>query len=187
LIETERLIIRLPLPADVPEIVRYYSSNRDFFQPVSPTFVDDMFDPKAWLEQVRIRDVEFTAGEAMRAFIFARAEPSRIVGNLSLTQVIRGALQSCVVGYNLAQDEQHKGYMTEAVRAAVDFAFQHWNLHSVRAGYMPRNAASAAVLARCGFTIEGQANAYLLINGRWEDHVLVGITNPDWVASQAPS
>jgi len=187
LIETERLIIRLPQPADVPEIVRYYTDNRDFFQPVSPTFVDDMFDPKAWLEQVRIRDVEFTAGDAMRAFIFTRPDPSRIVGNISLTQVIRGALQSCVVGYNLAEDQQHMGYMTEAVHAVVEFAFHTWNLHSVRAGYMPRNTASAAVLARCGFAIEGQASAYLLINGRWEDHVLVGITNPVWAAPQAAS
>jgi len=40
---------------------------------------------------------------------------------------------------------------------------------------------------RCGFVIEGHAKAYLLINGRWEDHVLVAITNPDWVAPQRAS
>ena len=187
MIETERLIIRLPEKDDVPEIVRYYTDNRDFFQPFSPTFVDDMFDAKAWLEQVRIRGVEFTNGDAMRAFIFASAEPSRIVGNISLTQVARGALQSCVVGYNLAEDQQGRGYMIEAVRAAVDFAFRSWNLHSVRAGYMPRNERSAAVLARCGFVIEGHASAYLLINGRWEDHVLTAINNPNWVAPQSAS
>jgi len=187
LIETERLIIRLPVNEDVANIVDYYTENRDFFQPFSPTFVDDIFDPKAWLEQVRIRGVEFTAGESFRAFVFARAEPSRIVGNLNLTQVMRGVQQSCVVGYNLAENQQGKGYMTEAVRAAVDFAFRTWNLHSVRAGYMPRNTPSAAVLERCGFVIEGHAKAYLLINGRWEDHVLVAITNPDWVAPQRAS
>ena len=187
MIETERLIIRLPEKEDVPEIVRYYTQNRDFFQPFSPTFVDDIFDAKAWLDQVRIRGLEFTAGDAMRAFLFSRAEPSRIVGNLNLTQVVRGVSQSCVVGYNLAEDEQHKGYMTEAVRAAVDFAFHTWNLHSVRAGYMPRNERSAAVLARCGFVIEGHASAYLLINGRWEDHVLTAITNPEWIAPERAS
>ncbi|HXB04460.1 MAG TPA: 30S ribosomal protein S5 alanine N-acetyltransferase, partial [Candidatus Angelobacter sp.] len=48
------------------------------------------------------------------------------------------------------------------------------------ANYMPRNTRSAAVLARCGFKVEGHAPAYLLIDGRWEDHVLTAITNPDW-------
>lgn len=185
MIETERLTIRLPERDDIPEIVRYYTENRDFFQPFSPILVADYFDPTAWLEQLRIRGVEFTAGEAFRAFVFPRAEPTRILGNLSLTQVTRGVSQSCVVGYNLGEDQQGNGYMTEAVKAAVDFAFHKWNLHSVRAGYMPRNAPSAAVLERCGFSIEGQAKAYLLINGRWEDHVLVAITNPDWVAPQS--
>jgi ribosomal-protein-alanine N-acetyltransferase len=43
---------------------------------------------------------------------------------------------------------------------------------------MPSNERSAAVLKRCGFKVEGHATAYLLINGRWEDHVLTAITNP---------
>src|SRR5206468_11042647 len=110
-----------------------------------------------------------------------QASPDAIVGNLNLTQVHRGAFQSCVLGYNLAADHQGRGYMTEAVGAAVDFAFRSWNLHRVAANYMPRNSRSAAVLERCGFKIEGHAPSYLLIDGRWEDHVLTAIINPDWV------
>jgi len=34
------------------------------------------------------------------------------------------------------------------------------------------------VLRRCGFQVEGLAPAYLLINGKWEDHVLTSIINP---------
>jgi ribosomal-protein-alanine N-acetyltransferase len=69
--------------------------------------------------------------------------------------------------------------MTEAVNGALAFAFGTWNLHRVAAGYMPRNSRSAAVLRRCGFQIEGHASAYLMINGRWEDHVLTAIINKD--------
>ncbi|MEA2635338.1 MAG: [ribosomal protein S5]-alanine N-acetyltransferase, partial [Chloroflexota bacterium] len=122
---------------------------------------------------------EFAARESFRAFIFAKLAPRRIAGNLNLTQVHRGAFQSCVLGYNLAHEEEGKGYMTEAVNGALAFAFDTWNLHRVAAGYMPRNARSAAVLRRCGFQIEGQASAYLMINGRWEDHVLTAIINKD--------
>lgn len=178
MIETERLIVRLPEAADVLEIVSYYGNNREHLQPFSPTFAPDFLDETMWQEQVRIRTREHAAGESFRAFLFAREAPDRIAGNLNLTQVHRGALQSCVLGYNLARDEQGKGYMTEAVKGAVGFAFERWRLHRVTANHMPRNARSAEVLRRCGFQIEGLAPGYLLINGKWEDHVLTSIVNP---------
>jgi len=183
LIETDRLLIRLATEADVREIIRYYSENREHLQPVSPTYPADFLGEATWLEQVRTRLPEFAAGAGFRGFIFRREMTNRIIGNLNLTQVARGAFQSCVLGYNLAADEQGKGYMTEAVREAVAFAFESWKLHRVAANYMPRNTRSAAVLERCGFKIEGHAPAYLLIDGRWEDHVLTAITNPSWSPS----
>lgn len=178
MIETERLTVRLPQAADVPEIISYYGSNREHLQPFSPTFAPDFLDDAMWQEQVRIRARENVAGESLRAFLFLRNAPNRIVGNLNLTQVHRGALQSCLLGYNLAREEQGKGYMTEAVNGAVAFAFEKWRLHRVNANHMPRNAQSAAVLRRCGFHVEGLAPAFLLINGKWEDHVLTAIINP---------
>jgi ribosomal-protein-alanine N-acetyltransferase len=183
LIETQRLIIRLAEVEDVHEVIRFYRENREHLQPVSPTYPPDFLDEATWLEQVRNRLPEFAAAAGFRAFIFPREMPDRIVGNLNLTQVARGAFQSCVLGYNLAADEQGKGYMTEAVRGAVAFAFETWKLHRVAANYMPRNTRSASVLARCGFKIEGNAPAYLLIDGSWEDHVLTAITNPSWSAA----
>ena len=170
--------MRLPQVADVPEIISFYAENHAHLQPFSPTFAPDFLDEAIWLEQVQVRAREFGAGDSFRAFLFARSTPERIVGNLNLSQVHRSAFQSCVLGYNLARDEQGKGYMTEAVIGAIAFAFEKWKLHRIAANYMPRNARSAAVLRRCGFEIEGHAPAYLLINGRWEDHVLTAITNP---------
>jgi ribosomal-protein-alanine N-acetyltransferase len=178
MIDTERLAVRLPDAADVPAIITYYGVNRDHLQPFSPTFAPDFLDQAMWHEQVRLRARENVAGESFRAFVFARDAPDRIAGNLNLTQVHRGAFQSCVLGYNLARDEQGKGYMTEAVKGAVAYAFDKWRLHRVTANHMPSNARSAAVLRRCGFHVEGLAPAYLLINGKWEDHVLTAIINP---------
>jgi ribosomal-protein-alanine N-acetyltransferase len=179
-IETHRLTIRLPQIADVPEVIRYYQENHVHLQPFSPAFAPDFLEAATWLEQVSVRMREFEAGDSFRAFLFERESPVRVLGNINLTQVQRGAFHSCVLGYNLAGDEQGKGYMTEAVNGAVAFAFGVWKLHRVAASYMPRNSRSAAVLQRCGFQIDGHASAYLFINGRWEDHVLTSITNPDW-------
>jgi ribosomal-protein-alanine N-acetyltransferase len=180
MIQTERLVIRLAEPDEVPEILRYYRDNRDHLQPFSPTFGADYLDARMWIEQVGARAREFANHESFRAFLFLREQPRRMVGNVNLTQVVRGSFQSCVLGYNLDAGAQGHGYMTEAVRAVVSFAFKDWGLHRVAANHMPSNERSSAVLERCGFKVEGQAPGYLCINGRWEDHVLTAITNPDW-------
>ena len=179
MIETERLTIRLADAADVPEIIRYYRDNLDHLQAWSPAFGLELLDPTSWVEQVASRERELAHGESFRAFLFLRSSPRHIIGNINLTFVVRGAAQSCVLGYNLAAAEQGHGYMTEAVRRVVQFAFVDWGLHRVTASYMPRNERSARVLERSGFQVEGRAPGYLCINGRWEDHILTAITNPD--------
>ena len=180
MIETERLVIRVPEAEDVPRIIAYYRENLDHLRPYSPAFEPELFEPAAWYEQVAHRRRELTYAESFRAFVFLRDGSADVVGNINLTQVFRGAFQSCVLGYNLAESAQGHGYMTEGVLAVVGFAFGEWGLHRVAANYMPRNERSAAVLKRCGFRVEGLAPAYLMINGRWEDHVLTSITNDDW-------
>lgn len=182
LVESERLQIRLPAEDDVPAIVRYYRSNRKHLQPWSPTFSEEMFRTDYWFDQVLTRRAEFEAGAGVRAFIFRRDAPATVIGNLSLNQIHRGPAQSCVLGYSLAAGAQGHGYMLEAVRAAVGYAFEELGLHRVMAGYMPHNVRSAAVLRRAGFTVEGFARDYIMINGRWEDHILTSMTNPDWGA-----
>jgi [ribosomal protein S5]-alanine N-acetyltransferase len=182
LVESERLQLRLPEDSDVAAIVHYYRRNREHLQPWSPTFADQMFRLDYWFDQVAGRRAEFEAGLGARAFIFRREAPTVVIGNLSLNQITRGPAQHCVLGYSLAEDAQGRGYMLEAVRSAVRFAFGDLRLHRVMAGYIPHNIRSAAVLRRAGFTVEGYARDYILINGRWEDHILTAITNPDWSA-----
>jgi ribosomal-protein-alanine N-acetyltransferase len=61
----------------------------------------------------------------------------------------------------------------------VAHAFGALGLHRMMASYMPRNRRSGTVLRRAGFVVEGYARAYLMINGRWEDHLMTAIVNPD--------
>ena len=62
--------------------------------------------------------------------------------------------------------------MTEALGALVQHAFSVLDLGRVEAACLPENAASRALLDRCGFAYEGVAASYLQIDGRWRDHVL---------------
>ena len=180
LVETDRLQLALPGREDAAEIARFYTDNRDYLQPWSPTFLPAMFNAGFWREEAVRRQAEYEAGREVRCLVATRNEPARVIGNVSLTELIRGAFQAATLGYALAADAQGRGYMVEAVRGAVDFAFGELALHRVMANYVPRNERSAAVLRRAGFTVEGYACDYLMINGHWEDHVMTAITNPGW-------
>jgi len=56
--------------------------------------------------------------------------------------------------------------------------FDAMQLHRIMANYRPENERSARLLARLGFEKEGEARAYLRINGVWADHVLTALINP---------
>ena len=58
--------------------------------------------------------------------------------------------------------------------------FEDQNLHRIMANSMPVNLRSKKLLARLGFQKEGYAPEYLLINGRWEDHILTALMNQSW-------
>ena len=180
LFETERLCVRLPGAADAAGVAAFYSANREHLQPWSPTFHAGMFSEDFWSAEFDRRLVDYHAGREVRGFLYPRGDGARVIGNLSLSQIVRGVLQACTLGYALAEEAQGHGYMLEAVRGAVAFAFGSLGLHRVAAGYMPRNRRSAAVLRQAGFVVEGYARDFLLINGRWEDHVLTAITNREW-------
>jgi ribosomal-protein-alanine N-acetyltransferase len=179
-IQTERLVLRLPTLDDAGEIAAYYRQNRDHLQPWSPRWPPEVLTQEFWREQVPLRRADHADGTAVALFLFEKRAPTRVIGNLSLTQIMRGAAQRCTIGYGLAAQAQGYGFMVEAVRGAVRYAFHDLRLHRVTASYLPRNRRSARVLQRAGFQVEGYARDYLRIAGRWEDHIIVAITNPDW-------
>jgi len=66
------------------------------------------------------------------------------------------------------------------IHISTDYVFQDLNFHRVMAHYMPHNQRSGNVLKRLGFVVEGYARDYLLINGKWQDHILTSLINPNW-------
>ncbi len=180
--ETERLVVRLAMDEDVPEIVRYFDANREHLRPFEPTRPPAFFTPRFWEAQVKQSVAEYLGDRALRLFLFAAEPPHPIVGTANFTLIHRGIAHSCSLGYGLAAEAQGKGVMAEALRPAIDFVFGSLRLHRIQAGYMPHNRRSGRLLRRLDFVVEGYARDYLLIDGRWEDHVLASLTNLEWEA-----
>lgn len=103
-----------------------------------------------------------------------------LIGRVALSNVSRGAWQNATLGYYIDKASTRKGYATDAVRLALQFAFGSAGLHRVQAAVLPRNVASRRVLEKAGFVREGRSTKYLQINGVWEDHEMFAVTAEDW-------
>lgn len=60
------------------------------------------------------------------------------------------------IGYGILDAYQRHGYATEAVRAALGWAFKHKEVTAIEAEAAAENIASQKVLAKCGFIENGQ-------------------------------
>ena len=75
-----------------------------------------------------------------------------------------------MIGYSLAESFWGIGIMTEAVRATLSYGFIQLGLELISACCYPDNAASRAILKKCGFEYEGMLHqADLLYNGDLKD------------------
>ncbi|MEU4648703.1 GNAT family protein [Nocardia fluminea] len=97
-------------------------------------------------------------------------------GQLTIGNIVRGALRSGWIGYWVAKDLGGQGVATAALALGLDHCFGPVGLHRVEATVRPENHASQAVLRNVGFREEGLLRRYLDVDGAWRDHLLVGLT-----------
>ena len=72
------------------------------------------------------------------------------------------------LGYWLGEEHHGRGYMREAVPALVDMAFRRLDLDKIEAAAQPENAASFAVLRRCGMEPVGERMIFAAARGQEE-------------------
>jgi ribosomal-protein-alanine N-acetyltransferase len=180
IIISDRLSLRIAILEDIPEILRYFTTNKTYLTPFYPLWDDGFFTEEYWYYKVESNFLEFLNDYSLKLFIYLKNNPFKIIGTINFTNFVRGSAHFCYVGYSLAELEQNKGYMTEALGVATQYVFQELNFHRIMAHYMPHNRRSGNVLKKLGFVVEGYARDYLLINGKWEDHILTSLINHYW-------
>ncbi|HEY9713099.1 MAG TPA: GNAT family N-acetyltransferase [Chroococcales cyanobacterium] len=184
-IVTPRLTLRMPDPTkEAAAVVDYFQRNAEHLKYSGPIPAPGYFEPQYWQNQLELNRHEFGLDQSMRLFICLN-ETAAIVGTANFTAILRRAAHFCYLGYGIDEKHQGRGYMTEALTHAIEYAFKVRNLHRIMANYVPHNMRSGALLKRLGFVEEGLARDYLYLNGQWQDHVMTALTNHDWDANKA--
>jgi [ribosomal protein S5]-alanine N-acetyltransferase len=166
---------RLITPDDAPALAQLLRLNRDFLAPWEPLRADDYFTEDA--QRTGIQDALREHEQGRNLPLVIVDEEASVIGRITLNGIVRGAFQSCSVGYWVSQPEGGRGVATAALKQVISVAFGELGLHRIQGETLLANFASQEVLERNGFVRIGMAPEYLKIAGRWQDVILYQLIN----------
>jgi ribosomal-protein-alanine N-acetyltransferase len=167
-------ITRLIAMEDAPLLAALLQANREFLAPWEPVRSPAYFTAEGQRRGIDEALALYGRNVGLPHVIL---DEGRIVGRVTLSNIVRGAFQSCNIGYWVGSAENGRGLATNAVGEVMRVAFRELGLHRIEAGTLPANIASQRVLERNGFVRFGLAPAYLNIAGVWQDHVMYQALN----------
>ncbi|WP_042386727.1 GNAT family N-acetyltransferase [Clostridium culturomicium] len=163
----DNIEIRVLSSENADELLDYYVRNRSFLSKYEP-FRDETFFTLETQRQSLIENYrEFIKGQGAHFGIY---KDNIMIGRIRINNIIQGVFKSAFIGYSIDEKCQGKGYMKEAVKLVLKYAYEEFGLHRIEATTLLDNERSQRVLEACGFTELGVCKEYLLINGKWRDH-----------------
>ena len=132
--------------------------------------------PRSFAAMVRQMRREARAG---RQLPFVIEYQGRFVGQLTVSNIVRGSAQFASIGYWIDEAYAGRGIVTRAVAMAIDHCFGPVGLHRIEVAIRPENTSSLRVVEKLGIQEVGFAPRFLHIDGDWRDHRLFAITREE--------
>lgn len=182
-LETERLTLKKMTYSYAEE---YYYLEKEGMEKHLAPFSPAKEKPKNDAEGIRwMKEAILTVEDRWEVgldyrFLVCDKFTNTVIGQIAITNIIRGVSQSGVVGYWIGFPYINQGYATEALRAIVDFAFSILKLHRLSLWIMPENTASLRVADKLGLREEGTAQKALHLGGKWQDTKIFAIIKEEW-------
>jgi [ribosomal protein S5]-alanine N-acetyltransferase len=176
-ITTARTRLTVLTPERACLMLDFYLRNREHLRAWEPVRDESFYTLDHWRQRLRDGYSQFFDGSAVQ-LVALDPRGERVLATCNFTHIVMGMFKACHLGYAVDKEYEGQGLMQEVVGAGIDYLFREQGLHRIMASYMPQNHRSGALLERLGFEREGLARDYLMINGRWEDHILTALINP---------
>lgn len=171
---TSRLQLRRLTPADAQAFFHIFSNTEVMRYWSSPPLTGMA---KAEEKIVSIL-AHYETGDLYQLGVIRHSD-GQMIGTCTLHQ-IHVQNRRAEIGYALGRPYWGNGYMNEATRALVDYAFGPMNLHRLEADIDPRNENSARSLERLGFAREGLLRERWIVDGEVSDSALYGLLASEW-------
>ena len=171
-LETVRLVLRQLTENDMPFIFELFS-REETNRYVADDPVKNMEEAKLLFDiYIKPKPHLFRLG----LFLKDTGEP---IGTIGLYGVKTEDFRA-ILGFDLLKEFWGQGYMTEAGKALVDYAFRDMGLNRIQASADADNLRSIAVIERLGMKKEGVMRQKDFYKGGFHDDVVYSMLREEW-------
>ena len=175
LLETSRLVLRQAVPEDATPMFRNWASDPEVTKyltwPAHESISVSEWVLGSWLQ-------EYTKQNYYQWMIVLK-EIGQPIGSISVVRM-RQDIGEAEVGYCMGKAWWHRGIMTEALGAVIDFLFREVGMERVCARHDPNNPHSGAVMSKCKMQYEGTLRSADRNNQGICDAAVYAILRSDW-------
>ena len=175
----QKVILRPPQYSDWKAWADERKKNKLYLQPWEPLWSINELERSSFVKRVRMFE-RLSHNDQAYSFLIYKSDNEDFIGEVNISNVQRGIIQSCTIGYWIAKDCEGKGMMSESLELVKEFIFNELKLHRIEAACLPHNIPSLKVLLKNGFIKEGTARKLLKINDKWQDHTVLSFILDDF-------
>ncbi len=173
-LRADRVLLRWLIAEDVPALFEIFSDPQVMRYWSSPP-LEDQAAAAELLEEIG----QYFRSRTLFQWGVALGRGSEVIGTCTLAH-LDVQNRRAELGFALGSAHWGHGYMSEALRRLVDFAFGELHLHRLEADVDPRNAASIRMMERLGFEREGYLRQRWIVGDEISDSVFYGLLREDW-------
>ncbi|MCL1859143.1 MAG: GNAT family N-acetyltransferase [Oscillospiraceae bacterium] len=158
-LETKRLILRLYEEKDLPEYHRLMSDKENMY------YMNGLVTNTLEESRESLRETIELNKTKLKRFCVALKETDKLIGGLGYnikTETPVGKINH--IGWFIMPEYQNKGYITEAAKKLLEFAFLRDNCIRIETGCYKDNIPSQKVMIKVGFRKETEK-----IKSQWHD------------------
>lgn len=177
---TERLIIRDHTWEDLPDLFALLSD------PEAMEYLPDLA-AQTWEEadDNLHHAMEPAAGGVRENYYFAMRtkDTDSFIGEIGYSVIASAGIGKVVnLGYFTLPEKWGRGYVTEAAREVMRFAFEEDGVYRIETGCLRENVGSERVMIKCGMIKEAEFKQKVLHEGVLKDRVEYRLLRPEWEA-----
>ena len=163
-IKTSQLLLNLPTEKDLVDFLAQINSTDEYSKNLfNIPYPFPKENALKWLQNCAIG---IESGETIR-FAIREKEVGKLIGTIGLH--LNKEHQKAELGYWLGKNFWRKGYLTEALKAVLEFGFKELNLNKIYATHFLFNPNSGKVMLKAGMKFEGLQKQEYLQHGEFLD------------------
>ena len=174
-IETDRLVLRQFQYSDDEDMLEYWISD----PAIQFMYSEPVYSTKNEVKELLDKYINSYQNCDYYRWAVIEKKSQICIGQIAFflvnTQNHFGEIEYCI-----GSKFQRNGYMTEAVKAIIDYGFNDMNLHKVQVCHKENNEASKGVIQKCNFKYEGVLRDFFYMNGKYVSRLYYSILREEW-------